>query len=309
MLVVQTASDRILRDERTVITDDEIAFFNRNNFVFPKVGLPEEDAAFMREAVEQAFRDNPNWAGIVRMPHVPRRPGQLEGIIGGEALFRLALHPTIIGAARRLIGPNLIMWGGEIFAKPAGTGKRTPWHQDCYNPAVKAGPGRRLPRSAQLWIAVDDVDSSNGSLQFVPRSGKNGPLKHLQFSQTGDLLNFELRSDEVDFNQAVSSVLKSGQYSVHDLFVVHGASANVSGRRRAGLTFHYMAAEDLYDRSFGDAIGSGRDTPAPLARRPIWLVLGENKCDGNDFVTGHQNLEDLDELAESVRRQLTRLLT
>jgi hypothetical protein len=103
----------------------------------------------------------------------------------------------------------------------------------------------------------------------------------------------------------VNGELRSGHFSCHDLFVLHGANANVSGRRRAGLTFHYMAAEDLYDRSFGAASGSGRDKPAPLADRPIWLVLGENKNPINDFVTGHQNLEDLDELAEATRRRLT----
>jgi hypothetical protein len=272
--------------------------------VLPKVGLPEADAAMMRDTIEQVFRDNPDWAGIVRMPHVPIRPGQLEGVVGGEALFKIAMHPTLIAAASRLISKNLIMWGGEIFAKPAGVGKRTPWHQDCYNPAVKAGPGRTLPRSAMLWIAVDDVGVDNGCLRFIPGSGREGRLDHVQVQHTRDLLNFEVDTQGLS-DKAVNGELRSGHFSCHDLFVLHGANANVSGRRRAGLTFHYMAAEDLYDRSFGAASGSGRDKPAPLADRPIWLVLGENKNPINDFVTGHQNLEDLDELAEATRRRLT----
>jgi hypothetical protein len=240
------------------------------------------------------------------MPHVPLRPGQLEGVIGGEELFKIAVHPTMIAAASRLIGPNLILWGGEIFAKPAGTGKRTPWHQDCYNPAVKAGAGRPLPRSVMLWIAVDDVDAENGCLRFIPGSGRNGRLDHVQVQHTKDLLNFEADAEGIS-DKAVNGVRPSGFYSCHDLFVLHGANANVSGRRRAGLTFHYMAAEDVYDRSFGSATGSGRDKPAPLADRPIWLVLGENKDPLNDFVRGHQNLEDLDQLAEATRRKLTKL--
>ena len=43
--------------------------------------------------------------------------------------------------------------------------------------------------------------------------------------------------------------------------------------------------------------------------RPIWLVMGENKNERNDFVTGHQRLEDLDEYAEETRKRMTRLLT
>ena len=100
-------------------------------------------------------------------------------------------------------------------------------------------------------------------------------------------------------------MLEPGHFSCHDCFVVHGAGPNTSGRRRAGVTFHYMDAADLYDRSFGSAVaaGDGRK-PAPLARRPIWLVLGENQNPQNDFVTGHQNLEDLDALAEETRLRL-----
>jgi ectoine hydroxylase-related dioxygenase (phytanoyl-CoA dioxygenase family) len=257
--------------------------------------------------VEKVFADNPDWAGIVRMPHVPIREGQLEGVIGGEEIFKIALHPTIIAAASRLIGKNLIFWGGEIFAKPAGTGVRTPWHQDCYTPAVQAGPGRERPRSVMIWIAVDDVGLDNGCLRFIPGSGKAGRLSYIARDNATNLLNFEVEGNTINEASAVDGVLPSGKYSCHDLFVVHGANANVSGRRRAGLTFHYMAAEDSYDRSFGAAKGSGKAQPAPIANRPIWLVLGENKNPINDFVTGHQNLEDLDELAEATRRKLTAL--
>lgn len=289
------------------IADAEIAYFNENGFVLPQVGLPEDAAAEMRRVVEKVFADNPDWAGIVRMPHVPIREGQLEGVIGGEEIFKIALHPTIIAAASRLIGKNLIFWGGEIFAKPAGTGVRTPWHQDCYTPAVQAGPGRERPRSVMVWIAVDDVGVDNGCLRFIPGSGKAGRLSYIARDNATNLLNFEVEGNTINEASAVDGVLPSGKFSCHDLYVVHGANANVSGRRRAGLTFHYMAAEDSYDRSFGAAKGSGKAQPAPIANRPTWLVLGENKNPINDFVTGHQNLEDLDELAEATRRKLTAL--
>lgn len=293
-----------------VVTPEEVEAFNRDGFVLPRQGLDPESTRFMVESVERVFADNPGWQSIVRMPHVPIREGQKEGVIGAEKLFRIAIHPTLIAAARRLIGPDLIMWGGEIFAKPAGTGKGTPWHQDCYNPAVKAGPGRTHPRSVMIWIAVDDVGVDNGCLRFVPGSGANGRIEHIIDDQHIDgILNFEVDRQGVDFGKAVDAVLAPGHFSCHDVFVVHGAGPNTSGRRRAGLTFHYMDAADLYDRSFGSAraAGEGRK-PAPLAERPIWLVLGENRNPENDFVTGHQNLEDLDALAEENRLRLNKLL-
>ena len=297
------------RDER-VVSPAEVEAFHRDGFVVPDQGLDAETTRFMVDSVERVFVENPGWPSIIRMPHVPIRDGQEEGVIGAEALFRIAIHPTIIAAARQLIGPNLIMWGGEIFAKPAGTGKATPWHQDCYNPAVKAGPGRSHAHSVMIWIAVDDVGVDNGCLRFVPGSGKNGRIEHIvDDKRTDGILNFEVDKQGVDFAKAVNAELKPGHFSCHDVFVVHGANANSSGRRRAGLTFHYMDAADLYDRSFGSAkaAGEGRK-PAPLARRPIWLVLGENQNPENDFVTGHQNLADLDALAEENRLRLNAIL-
>ena len=295
--------------ELDMVTQEEIESFERNGFVLPERGLDPESTETLRQTMEDVFRDNPDWHNLVRMPHVPPREGQLEGVIGGERLFEIALHPQLIAAARALIGPNLIMWGGEIFAKPAAIGKSTPWHQDCYNPAIRAAPGRKLSRSAMIWIAVDPVDVENGCLRFLPRSGRNGRLEHNLQPKPGAMLDFEVDGETLRYDEAVNAELAPGHFSVHDSYVVHGANPNTSGRRRAGITFHYMDAADAYDRSFGSARGSGTvGKPAPLAKRPIWLVLGENQNSVNDFVTGHQNLEDLDDFAEQTRRRLNAVL-
>lgn len=292
-----------------IVTPEEAASFRSEGFVIPKRGLDADVTGEMVKAVEEVFEANPDWHNLVRMAHVPKREGQLEGVIGGEKLFRIAIHPQIIAAARALIGPNLIMWGSEIFAKPPGIGKATPWHQDCYTPAVKAGPGHEYPRSVMIWIAVDDVDVENGCLRFVPGSGRNGRIEHIREAKPGNLLDFTVSDESVPFDTAVNAILAPGHFSAHDTLVVHGANANTSGRRRAGLTFHYMDAADVYDRSFGSAMGTGTaGKPAPIAQRPIWLVLGENQHPLNDFVTGHQGLEDLDALAEANRLRLNTIL-
>jgi len=289
-----------------IVTDAEIVRYRRDGFVLPKTCLSEDDTAMLQEAVERVLHDNPDWHNLLRMPHIPARDGQDEGVIGGEELFKIALHPTLISVARRLVGPNVIMWGGEIFAKPPSIGKATPWHQDNYTPNVKPGPERSSAASAMIWIAVDNVDKENGCLRFIPGSGRSGTLGHSSHQDAGKMLNFEVDTKQIDESQAVDAELKSGHFSVHDPYVVHGANANTSGRRRAGLTFHYMAAEDIYDRSFGVAYGSGRNKAAQVGRRPIWLVSGENRHPDNDFAVGHQSLEDLDAYAEDVRLEINR---
>lgn len=287
----------------------EVDYFRKEGFVLPEQGLPADTVAEMQAVVERVVHDNSDWQNLLRMVHVPKRPGLLEGVIGGEDVFKLMFHPVLLGAAASILGPNLIMWGSEMFAKPPGVGKGTPWHQDCYNPAIKSGKGAERVTSLMVWIAVDNVDEGNGCLRFIAGSGKNGPLMHQKNPQSDALLNFEADPDLLDLSKAVPAIRAPGQFSIHDYYVVHGAQANTSQRRRAGLTFHYISSEDVYDRSFGSAVGSGLKAPAPLAKRPIWLVLGENKNERNDFVTGHHGLEDLDDYAEQTRKQMTKLLS
>jgi hypothetical protein len=288
----------------TIVDEAEVAFFRKNGFVLPRRGLPEDARAGICEAVERVLRDNAEWQNLLRMPHVPKRPGLLEGVVGGEDVFRYALHPAVLDVARSVCGPDVIMWGSEIFAKPAGVGKATPWHQDNYTPAVKPKVEGGHSSAISIWIAIDDVGLDNGCMRFIPETGRGGgALPHGPADTAGSLLNFNVAESEFDLDSAVDAILPSGHFSIHDLYVLHGAKANTSGRRRAALTLHYMSAEDYYDRSFGMAKGSGLSKPAPMATRPIWLVLGENRHPANNFTIGHESLEDLDEWAEQARQR------
>jgi hypothetical protein len=286
-----------------IVADSEVAFFRENGFVVPQNGLPDEVKTGLCAVVEGVLRDNEDWPNLLRMPHVPKRAGLLEGVVGGEHVFRYAVHPALLNIARSMCGPDVIMWGSEIFAKPAGVGKATPWHQDNYTPAVRAMAAGERSSAISIWIAVDDVGTDNGCLRFVPGSGKGGNLPHSRLDTAGSLLNFNVEERNFDEASAVDAILPSGHFSIHDSYVLHGAKPNTSGRRRAAITLHYMAAHDVYDRSFGMAKGSGLSKPAPIALRPIWLVLGENRNPANDFKIGHEQLADLDDWAETARRQ------
>ena len=47
---------------------------------------------------------------------------------------------------------------------------------------------------------------------------------------------------------AVYDALEAGQFSVHDVHLVHGSAANTSGKRRAAITLRYMPATAHWDR-------------------------------------------------------------
>ena len=294
---------RAITASEPIVTQAEVAFFSANGFVVPGRGFPDEVRDGLCEAVEGVLRDNQDWPNLLRMPHVPKRPGLLEGVVGGEHVFRYAVDPAVLDVARTICGPDVIMWGSEIFAKPPGVGKATPWHQDNYTPAVKSGADGGRSQAMSIWIAIDDVGIDNGCLRFVPKSGLGGVLPHAKAEAAGSLLNFNVGKENFDESTAVDAILPPGHFSIHDSYVLHGANANTSCRRRAGIALHYMPSSDVYDRSFGMAKGSGLSKPAPIAMRPIWLVLGENRNPENDFTIGHEGLSDLDDMAEDARRR------
>ena len=60
-------------------------------------------------------------------------------------------------------------------------------------------------------------------------------------------LNQTLKNVDEIKNKAKSVVLNPGMFSIHDVFLFHGSQANVSGKRRAGLTYRYMPATSFFD--------------------------------------------------------------
>lgn len=90
-------------------------------------------------------------------------------------------------------------------------------------------------------------------------------------SDTPDLIQarpFELPPDTVDEARAVDLVMKRGDISLHDSYLVHGSEPNRSNRRRAALTIRYVPASTRI-----------QDTPD----RRQYLVRGKPAENGNVY--------------------------
>lgn len=290
-------------DTEQLLSDEEVNFFENEGFITPKQGLDAEDLGKLRAIMKDILDDNPDMPDVAVLPYVPFRGHPNEGLIGGERLFEFAVHPTVLAVVKRLLGPNVILWGGEVLVKPAHTGTGSKWHQDGVVRPLRAGPGRDNPRGANVWIAIDDVDVDNSCLRFVPGSGKRGLENHHLDMNDINSLDFPFSPDlsGLALDEAVDAVLPAGHFSVHNLHVMHGSNPNTSGRRRVAVTFRYLDASDAFDRNYASIYGNGVSPPADI---PIWLVLGENQNDRNNFMIGHRGLDKLDQLAAESRELL-----
>jgi ectoine hydroxylase-related dioxygenase (phytanoyl-CoA dioxygenase family) len=166
-----------------------------------------------------------------------------------------------------------------VFCKPAVEGYETPWHQDGHY-----WPIRPLA-NCTAWVALEPSTVENGCLRVIPRSHADKRLhEHLHEDRTDLTLN--QRMADVDESAAVDIELEPGQMSLHDVYMIHGARANTSGKRRTGAALRYMPSTSVFERDLRPVDGKS-GVPVNFARRPLWLVKGVDRSGRNDFRIGH----------------------
>jgi len=258
--------------------EDEIGRYRREGWVVPRFRLSQARVASMVEALEMLLRQNP---GVrpekLVSAHIEGDNG--EGVRGSRAFLDLARDPEIVELVSGVLGDDVILWGCHVFCKPAVEGYETPWHQDGHY-----WPIRPLA-NCTVWVALEPSTIENGCLRVIPRSHAEQRLyEHLHEDRTDLTLNQRLA--HVDEEAAVDIELQPGEMSLHDVYMIHGARPNTSARRRTGAALRYMPATSVFDRELRPVDGQS-GVPVNFARRPLWLVKGQDRSGRNDFSIGH----------------------
>ena len=180
-----------------------------------------------------------------------------------------------------VIGPDIILWSSGVFCKPAGVGREVPWHQDG-----QYWPLRPLA-TCSVWVAIDDSRPENGCMRYIPSSHAPRRLYAHEHAREDDLvLNRRVSPSEFDAASARDDVLRAGELSIHDVYLIHESNPNRTGSRRAGYAMRYFPGTTLYDREMD--VGQSSDIGvSDFAQRPIWLARGVDRTDRNDFRIGH----------------------
>ena len=100
-------------------------------------------------------------------------------------------------------------------------------------------------------MAIDDSTSKNGCLKFIKGSHKDKKLKKHKINKSEKLtLNQELLKSEYIEKNSVDLVLKRGQISLHDVYMVHGSEENKSPKSRRAMTMRFMPTTSIFDHRF-----------------------------------------------------------
>ena len=150
--------------------------------------------------------------------------------------YDLLADNRIVNYVSDILGPDVVGWGCHYFCKMPHDGKRVDWHQDAtYWPLTPS-------KTVTVWLAIDDADSDNACMRFVPGSHLRGPLPFEVADDESTVLNQKVIGVD-EFDPPVDNELRAGEISLHSDLLLHGSEANDSDRRRCGLTLRYCAAE------------------------------------------------------------------
>lgn len=264
------------------LSESERQRYQSDGYVVPSFKLPSSEVTALRKCVDKLIENNSS----VRPEHLVNAHlanPNAEGVQGANEILELARHPDILDLVEAVIGPDIVLWGCQLFCKPAGDGMEVPWHQDGHY-----WPIRPLA-NCTVWVAIDDSLVENGCLRVIPKSHSDGVLfDHHTDNRERLTLNQAVNSEHMRSAEPANVELRSGEMSLHDVYLIHGSSENVSDRRRAGIAIRYMPGTSEFKRDLiepGDSSGYQID----FSQRPLWLLRGNDQTGKNDFTVGHSH--------------------
>ena len=157
---------------------------------------------------------------------------------GDPKLFEWLFDDAILDLVEPIVGPDIALFSSHFIAKPPGTGRRVPWHEDSHY----WKPMFEKVDVVTLWLAIDRASEQNGAMKVIPGSHrKSGVSEYESVDATDNVFDTEIKKHGIDASKVVTIALEPNQASLHDAFMVHGSNPNTSATRRCGYTMRYMS--------------------------------------------------------------------
>jgi phytanoyl-CoA hydroxylase len=225
-------------------TDDIVDHYNRHGYVTIPGLLSADDLARLRGGTDRISalavgQTEDNGMFDFERGHTPENP-KIQRIKKPHRIDPLyvdmAAHAGILAVVSKLIGNGIRLSHSKINMKAAALGAPLEWHQDwAFAPHTNMS-------TCVASVLIDDSDLSNGATQVVPGSHKGKLFNH------HDEENFFVGAipaddPELDLSGAVPLAGPAGTVAFHHPMIIHGSSANRSGRPRRVLFLEYSAID------------------------------------------------------------------
>jgi len=148
-------------------------------------------------------------------------------------LDTLVRDARILDPIQSLLGPDLLCWSSQFFAKPAGDAAYVSWHQDATYWGLSSND------VVTAWVALTPSTRESGCMQVVPATHHTQVPHEDRFDAANMLTRGQEIAVRVDPAQVVDVVLQPGQMSLHHVLLFHGSQANRSAGPRVGFAIRY----------------------------------------------------------------------
>ncbi len=225
----------------TLITPEQVQYYRENGFIVIDDFLNKAELEQWRLAVDEATKNRKGKA----------LPDREEVIEGADRTFVNKVFDQMINLwqdnenVRDLILDQRL---GKMAAQLSGVEGIRIWHDQALIKQPWGNPSTlhtdtpywsfHHPAALSIWIALDDANTQNGCLYFLP-----GTHKYTNFRQAGFTVNMDEIFDiypELKGIDPIAAVMKAGSCSFHCGLTIHGANANMTPYPRRAMTCAYM---------------------------------------------------------------------
>ena len=244
----------------SISNDKEREFFDKNGYLGPFSLTDTSSVEKLRETVANSSAIAQRLMST-RSIHIVSKP-----------IFKVATDISILDRVSNLLGPNLLLWMGQVLVRNSGSSYVT-WHIDELNYAVNG---------VHLSMAISDMNIRNGCLQIIPGT-QNYKDNLAEYAKKGECDRYSAESmvqladrlhPENAPHQIVSLEMKPGEYFFTKGGLWHGVTKNQTQEQRIALVARYMRPEvnskeiEKYDGGNPNkpAIRQGKSLPCILVR-------------------------------------------
>jgi ectoine hydroxylase len=209
------------------LTDEQIAHFNEEGWIFLPDCFSPEEVAVLREEGEKIYATDREevWRESSGAPRTA-----FAAHLYNEAFGILGRHPRLIEPLEQVFGEQVYMHQFKVNAKAKFTGDVWQWHQD-YGTWAR-DDGMPEPRAMNISVFLDEVFPFNGPLMLIPKSHTHGVLAAGHDTSTTSYplwtLDEETVEKLVDEGGLVAPTGKPGGVLMFHGNLVHGSSGNIT---------------------------------------------------------------------------------
>ena len=150
-------------------------------------------------------------------------------------VYDVVSHPRILDSVESIIGPDIMVWGADMFYKPPCSERFTAMHQDSTYWGLEPADGL-----VNVWLGLSRSTVANGCVRMVYGSHREQQVEHDNRLDRNNALVHGQTAIGFDLEEATPIELEAGEMTLFHLFMIHGSGANTTSEPRLGLALRYI---------------------------------------------------------------------